>query len=262
MNLKPLNDKVIIERFLRKDPFLHLYSIGDLDDFFWPSTQWLAIVDKEKILSILLIYRDIQYSVLLALNRSKMIFDQLVFEQLTQRLPVGFYAHLTEDFKKALNFFFHIKTNGIHVKMGLLNSEKVKQIKTSGVISLTAKDLKEIEELFKISYPSNWFSSRMLDTGQYFGFRINGRLVCSAGVHVYSPTYRVAALGNITTHPEFRGQGLATRVTAHLCKSLDRYVDHIGLNVKKDNIPAVRCYENLGFQITGGYEECYLKAIE
>ena len=54
----------------------------------------------------------------------------------------------------------------------------------------------------------------MLETGKYFGIRREGILVSVAGIHVYSPEYDVAALGNITTHPDFRGQGLGRKVTA------------------------------------------------
>jgi GNAT superfamily N-acetyltransferase len=39
-----------------------------------------------------------------------------------------------------------------------------------------------------------------------------------AGIHVYSPRQRMAALGNIVTHPAARGKGYASRVTARLCR--------------------------------------------
>ena len=77
-----------------------------------------------------------------------------------------------------------------------------------------------------------------------------------AGVHVYSEEYRVAALGNIVTHPDYRNRGFGRIVTAYLCKKLLEKVDHIGLNVHRDNVSAIRCYENLGFEILGKYEEC------
>ena len=70
-----------------------------------------------------------------------------------------------------------------------------------------------------------------------------------------SPRYRVAALGNIATHPKYRGKGYGTAVTAKLCGSLLREVDHIGLNVKADNKSAIRCYEKLGFEVVCSYGE-------
>ena len=40
MTAKELRDKNKIESFLRKNPFLHIYGLVDLDDFFWPRTTW------------------------------------------------------------------------------------------------------------------------------------------------------------------------------------------------------------------------------
>jgi predicted GNAT family acetyltransferase len=124
---------------------------------------------------------------------------------------------------------------------------------------LSRTDLAEVTEFYQRSYPGNWFDPRMLETGQYFGLREQGALVSVAGVHVYSPQYRVAALGNIATLPDCRGQGFARRVTAAVCRSLLSSVDYIGLNVKADNSPAIRCYQRLGFETVTSYGEFALR---
>jgi len=72
--------------------------------------------------------------------------------------------------------------------------------------------------------------------------------------------YRVAALGNITTHPDHRGKGLGRSVTAKLCTSLCEDVDHIGLNVKMDNRLAVSLYRSLGFEVIASYGEYMVEA--
>jgi predicted GNAT family acetyltransferase len=95
----------------------------------------------------------------------------------------------------------------------------------------------------------------MLETKQYYGIRRFGELVSVAGVHVYSRRYRVAALGNVTTHPDYRGRGYGRIVTARVCQSLLRDIEHIGLNVKADNISAIKCYERLGFEVINSYGE-------
>jgi predicted GNAT family acetyltransferase len=99
----------------------------------------------------------------------------------------------------------------------------------------------------------------MLETNRYFGIRRDGSWISVAGIHVYSPHYGVAALGNITTLPQFRGQGLATATTAKLCRTLLQDVDHIGLNVKADNASAIACYKRLGFEIVETLEEYMLE---
>ena len=101
----------------------------------------------------------------------------------------------------------------------------------------------------------------MLETGRYVGLREGDRLACVAGVHVYSPTWRVAALGNVATLPELRGQGLARGACAALCQLLlDDGIETIALNVRADNEAALRSYTRLGFEPVAEYTEASLVA--
>ena len=146
--------------------------------------------------------------------------------------------------------------------MALTKESLPSRIDTSRVIALSVSDLSEIVKLLKAAYPENWFDSRLLDTNQYYGIRESGTLVSVAGVHVYSRRYRVAALGSIATHPEHRGKGYGTTVTARVCKSLLREINHMGLNVKADNTSAIRCYEKLGFEAIDSYGEYDVEHIQ
>ena len=84
---------------------------------------------------------------------------------------------------------------------------------------------------------------------------MRSRLVAVAGVHVFSRRYRVAALGNIATHPSVRRQGLALAATEAACQALHPHVDALGLNCKADNLAAIGCYERLGFERRWPYSE-------
>ncbi len=95
----------------------------------------------------------------------------------------------------------------------------------------------------------------MLETGMFFCIRESGKIAAVAGIHVYSPEYKVAALGSITTHPNSRGKGYATKVTACLCKELFKKSEVIGLNVHSENSSAIHCYEKLGFVKIADYLE-------
>ncbi len=146
------------------------------------------------------------------------------------------------------------------LQMALTIRSHLDRVDTSAVQQLGISDAKDLQELYSMSYPGNWFESRMLKTGYYYGVRQGGTLVSVAGVHLYSQQYRVAALGNITTHPQFRGQGLAAAACTKLCQALLPTVDHIGLNVKADNKGAISCYAKLGFEPVATYEEYLLLA--
>ncbi|MCK6574565.1 GNAT family N-acetyltransferase [Myxococcota bacterium] len=96
-------------------------------------------------------------------------------------------------------------------------------------------------------YPDNFFDPAQLGTGLYFGVREEGELVSVAGVHVVSATYDVAVIGNIVTHSEHRGRGLATRCVARVLSALFGQVTHVALNVQATNVPALACYRRFGF---------------
>ncbi len=117
------------------------------------------------------------------------------------------------------------------------------------------KDLPAIQALYKESYPENRLDPRMLETGRYYGIRDKNRMISIAGVHVFSSQYRVAALGNITTLPEYRKKNFGSRVTARLCRSLMNEGIDVGLNVKSDNLAAKSFYRQLGFETVASFNE-------
>ena len=150
---------------------------------------------------------------------------------------------------------YRVDSHGEHCKMALRDVSKLDRIDTSDTVPLTASDADELLKFYHESYPGHWFEPNMLDTGEYFGIRGADSLVSVAGVHVYSEQYKVAALGNIATHSAHRRNGYAKAAIAGLCKNLLKTADHIGLNVKADNHAAIACYQKLGFEIIGSYEE-------
>jgi len=251
-----LHDKSTIETFLRGNMYLNIYSLGDLDDFFWPYTTWYALTDSVGIQAIALMYAGGDLPCLHVLSEGDKIFDtEELLHCLIPILPRRFHAHLSLGLESVLAEHCTLMPHGKHYKMALTNKSLLSNFDVSQVIGLSKSHLSEIISLFKKAYPGNYFESRMLDTNQYYGIRESGKLISVAGVHVYSRQYRVAALGNITTHPDCRSRGYGTTVTAKVCESLLSEIDHIGLNVKADNTSAIRCYEKLGFEDICSYGE-------
>jgi len=250
-----LHDKEGIAAFLRRDAHLHLYELGDLDDFFWPYTTWYALQERGEIRELVLFYTGTSLPVLLALTAHPEGTMRDLLRSILPFLPRRFYAHLSGDLANLLAGDYEVEPHGTHHKMALTDPSRPGKVDTAAVARLTGADLPELMRLYEASYPGHWFDPRMLETGYYFGLRQGGELVSVAGIHVYAPHYRVAALGNVTTHPDFRGRGFAAAVCAALCQALRQTVDQIGLNVKADNRSAIALYEGLGFERAGAYEE-------
>ncbi len=254
-----LHDKAAIAACLRRNPYLHLYTLGDLDDFFWPYTIWYGLTDgAQQLQQVVLVYTASQPPTLLALADEPGDSMRELLRSLLPLLPRQLHAHVSGHLAENFRPDYTIQSHGPHLKMALQDPSQLQAFETAGIDQLSKVDLPQIRELYQASYPGNWFDPRMLATGFYFGARRADKLVSIAGVHVYSQAYNAAAIGNVTTLPELRGQGLGAAVCARLCQALLRSVSYVGLNVKADNRSAIRVYERLGFQRIATYEECGL----
>jgi RimJ/RimL family protein N-acetyltransferase len=250
--IRSVHDRDELADLLCRDPALHAYELGDLDDFFWPYTTWFLLGD-----AVALVYHGQALPTVIALAPPEPLAALLT--GLRPLLPRRFYAHLSPGGLAALADGFDTRAGGRHRKMALRDLDRLRAATPSGD-ALGPADLPALLDLYAAAYPGNWFDRRMLETGQYVGVRRDGALVAVAGVHVYSPAYRVAALGNVTTHPAARGQGLATAAVAALCRRLLDTVDVVTLNVKADNAAAVAVYDRLGFVRVADYDEHDLTA--
>lgn len=228
-----------------------------MDDFYWSKTTWYSIIENNRIKSIALLYNGLNEPTLLSFYDADPGYSFELLKCIRSILPKRFFAHLSPGLTSVFGEENIIKNYGLHYKMILNRTPS--EINDTNIRRLSAIDLPIIEKFYLNAYPNNWFDRRMLETEKYFGYFIDGNLAGISGIHVYSSEYKVAALGNIATLPEFRGQQIGFKLTSKLCNDLSKNVDLIGLNVKSDNEFAIKCYYKTGFEIIGSYEECLIK---
>ena len=105
---------------------------------------------------------------------------------------------------------------------------------------------------------TRFFLPTMLRHMPFVGIWDDGLLVASAGCHVASDIYGVAAVGAVITRPSHRGKGLGAAVISALCQRIRHRYGTIGLNVSAENAGALRLYQRLGFRQAFTYEEIEL----
>ena len=260
MTVIELEDKEQIAAFLRRTPRAHAYELGDLDDFDWPHTRWFGWEHDGRLEQIALLYSEPAVPVLLAIAETPLGAMDDLLRAIRSSLPPVLYVHVTAPLLDTLAERWTIEGANPHLKLALARNDLLADHAVPVEI-LGSADLDDIETFYAAAYPGTWFVPRMLATGRYVGIRQNGRLVCVAGVHVHSPTWRVAALGNVATLPELRGQGLARGACAALCLLLlADGIETIALNVRADNTAAMAAYTRLGFESVAAYTEASLIA--
>ncbi len=107
-----LHDKDAIAVTLRRDPLLHLYAIGDLDDFFWPYTNWYALADGGQIRQVILAYTGAPVLVLHALTGDSVAEMRALLRSILHLLPPRVYAHLSADLVTAFVDDYRIEPQG------------------------------------------------------------------------------------------------------------------------------------------------------
>lgn len=254
-----LHDKSVIQEFLNKNPELHIYSLGDLDDFYWPHTVWYAKMYNDSVTALILNYIGMVPPTIITFADSNQKNMAELIEGIRPFIPNKFNAHLTPGLIEVIGRSKIVKDYGIHYRMVLKKTPN--KIFNPGfqVRTLSNVDLPEINSFFLTNYQGNWFDPRMLETGKFYGCFEDNRIIGVAGIHVYSPQYRIAAVGSIATAISHRGRSICKILTSVLCKDLMQTVDVIGLNVNSSNETAIRAYKAVGFEIYAEYEEYFIR---
>ena len=76
-------------------------------------------------------------------------------------------------------------------------------------------------------------------------------------ININAVSYNRYQIGGVYVQPEYRGLGIAIRMSAVFLKQLFAEGKGITLFVKKRNTPARSVYHRLGFTVSGDYRICY-----
>ncbi|MCK4693823.1 MAG: GNAT family N-acetyltransferase [Anaerolineales bacterium] len=233
-------------QLLESDRVWCAYALADLDPAEAEHSTWLV---SEK--AVILIYKGLDPPVLFVHG------DPEDLRPLVNRVPCGVYQYtLKRNCRLMLADRLQSRIER-HMWRMVLNRRDFPRVSNVDLKSLVSDDLPAIRRLFESSpdMPDS-FHERQLTIGPFFGIREGDELLSIAGVHVLSQWAKVAAVGNVFTRSDRRGQGLAMRASAAVVKDLlEQNIQTIVLNVAIDNEPALRCYRRLGFQPYCDYYE-------
>lgn len=237
--VRELHDREEIYTFLVQDWYYAAYAIGDLEPGLFELCTWHVSEQDGRKTALTLRFRGLRPPALFAMGSSEGLVPLLREESLPERVYLtGQPGHLSL-FQEA----FSLGPVGDMLRMVL--EPRDFRAHDGRVIRLSRRHLPSLQRLYT---GQGVFASYQLDSGIYYGVEVGGELVSVAGTHLVSPTYQIAAVGNIFTHPSHRGQGYATACTSALVEELLSRSLEIVLNVARSNEVALRLYKRLGFR--------------
>lgn len=107
-------------------------------------------------------------------------------------------------------------------------------------------DAAEMMTLAALTQPGP-FLPRTHTMGRFIGLRVNGRLAAMAGERMRFPGH--VEVSGVCTHPDFRGRGLARRLSAAVTADIQRRGDRPFLHAWTTNTAAIALYDSLGFEV-------------
>ncbi len=259
MNVIQIVDVARLRSFLNTDRAWADYALGDLEPELFQQTDWYGVVDdgvandgaeeQGDLIALAMIYCSLQPPICFLMGDERGI--DLILDQ-TVRLPeIG--LSVRDEHLPVLEKYYQIAAAMPMWKMALAAGDF--RSVPGDAIEITLADVPDLLALYAFG-GGDAFSPEEIERGVFCGIRQNNQMIAVAGTHVVSDNGHIAALGNVMTHPDWRGRGLAFMATsAVIARLIDRGVSTIGLSVSRENAAAIRVYEKLGFKKHAAFHE-------
>jgi ribosomal protein S18 acetylase RimI-like enzyme len=237
-----LTDRAEILTYLETDRLYASYAIGDLEAGMFEQSSWAGAERAGQLSALILLFRGLLPPALFLMGDAAGLRAILENVQYPERLYI---TCRSEHLSMTRDCFAWDKTAPMWRMV--LNPDHF-QAATSDCIRLSPAHHDLLAELYSLG-GGDAFDLYQLQQGVFCGVLVENRLVAVAGTHLVSPTYGVAAVGNVFTHPSHRCRGYGTATTsAVVAELLADGIDDIILNVGQNNASAIHVYERLGFE--------------
>ena len=123
---------------------------------------------------------------------------------------------------------------------------------------LTEADAPAMLALATLTEPGPFFL-RTHQMGRFLGIRRQGRLAAMAGERMRFPGH--TEVSGVCTHPDFRGQGLARRLSAAVTAAIQGRGDQAFLHAWANNMAAITLYRGLGFELRAEVNVAVLERV-
>jgi ribosomal protein S18 acetylase RimI-like enzyme len=246
--IRTVTDRGQLRAFLEMDRLLAAYAICDLEDREFAKTRWGGAFEGDRLVALALEYSGITPQPLFVMGRHDGI--EAILRDVIR--PRAAYVAALPDALPAVAASYRLDGGPQMVRMWVDRGRF--RPYPADVRRLLPADIGELNRLYQLGFAS-WLPSSSIADGVYFGVRLGGRLVAAAGTHVISREARLAVVGNVLTHVDYRGRGFATAVTGAVTAELLRAADQVVLNVRSDNPPALQAYRRLGYAEHVRFEE-------
>jgi ribosomal protein S18 acetylase RimI-like enzyme len=248
LEARSTRDRHLLHRFLGRDRVFAAYAIADTDDSEFEHTRFGVALDEGEPVAVVMEYRGVSPQPLFAMGDPDGI-SAILRDVIRPR--IAYLGAKQEAFGGVRE---HYRTDAPAPMVRMVVEASTFRPVVGDAVRLDQGDTGHLNRLYQLGFNA-YLPDQAVAAGIYYGVRRGTRLIAAAGTHVISPQWGVAAVGNVYTHREYRGQGLAKVVTSAVTADLLTQCDTVVLNVRADNPPALGVYRALGYREHTQFEE-------
>ena len=248
LEARSTRDRELVRRFLRTDEVFAAYALADTDDLEFARTRWGVAFEAGEPVALVMEYRGVSPQPLFVMGDPAGI-SAIVRDTIRPRIS---YVSVRQSAVPALRTRYRVDAPAPMVRMLVTRSEFRPLVGEAA--RLDQADARHLNRLYQLGFNA-YLPDEAVGAGIYYGVRRGTRLIAAAGTHVISPQLGIAAVGNVYTHREYRGQGLGKVVTSAVTAELFRSCETVVLNVRADNPPALAVSRALGYRTATEFEE-------
>ena len=242
-------DRALLRAFLERDRLLAAYAICDLDEREFGRARWGVATHGDEVIAVAVEYGGLSPQPLFVMGRDDGI-DAILRDVIKPRLT---FIAVSPETATAVQRRYRLDPGAEMVRMWV-DANRFRPKPMEAVEQLRPSDSSELNRLYRLGFGS-WLPPQAVAEGVYYGIRVGRRLVAAAGTHVIGRDARIGVVGNVLTQPEYRGRGYAEATTSAVTTELLKFCDHVVLNVRADNTPALNAYRRLGYAEHARFEE-------
>ena len=239
----PLRDRRAIEARLSDDRPFSAYALGHLEPELFAASQYWAADGPDGAATVM--HSRALGSVTVAVGDSEAVSAILALH------PGPRFGYLSTGAPEHLDAIerTHLVTETLHMVRMSVTSFTFQDVGPVDLRRLRGHDVVRLNALYGTDGGPTHYTPEAVERAVYYGAFDGDRLISVAGTHVVSPHQSIAVLGNVFTHPRYRGRGLAKQVTAAVTRELlSRGCGEVVLTVNPENTPAVAAYSTLGYR--------------
>ena len=246
---RTLADKAEILAYLETDHFYAAYAVGDLESGMFEQSRWAGAERNGQLEALVLLFCGLEPSALFLMG------DAEGLSAILESTPYPTRVYITcRSEHLPMTRASYTWDEVIPMWRMVLSPARFQPV-SRACVRLEPAYVSQLSELYALG-GGGAFSVAQLEQGVFYGVLVEGQLVAAAGTHLVGATYGVAAVGNVFTHPDYRGRGYGTATTSAVTAELLQHgIRDVILNVSQRNAVAIRIYQRLGF-------ECYCPFLE